>query len=267
MPARAALAGGTGLPMAHPAVLRRPRPLAAAWNQAAVLLAALGLCPVAALLIGDDPGGAVARGRALIALESDLGVFVERGVHRWALGHPWLMTVAGVFYVVAHVGVAGWALVWTWFVRRDRFARVRNAFLWTQGLLVAAYVAVPTAPPRLVPGAGFADTLSGLWGKEAADSAHVLQSPFAAVPSGHVAFALVAGIAFARLGDLAWLRAFGWVYPPLMVLVTIVTGNHLLFDALAAAVVAAVACLLASRRRPAPELAPRRPAPGPEPAR
>ena len=66
---------------------------------------------------------------------------------------------------------------------------------------------VPTAPPRLLPGAGYTDTPTGLWGEEAADSPHLLQSPFAAVPSGHVAFALVAGAVFARLGDIARLRS------------------------------------------------------------
>ena len=130
-------------------------------------------------------------------------------------------------------------------MRRDRFGLVRDAFLWTQVLLVVLYVLVPTAPPRLVPGAGFADTPSGLWGREVADSAHLLQSPFAAVPSGHVAFALVAGLTFGRLGDVAWLRVFGVLYPPLVVAVTVVTGNHLLLDAAASILVVAAACGLA----------------------
>jgi hypothetical protein len=211
------------------------------------VLAALALCPVAALLIGDDPAGPVERARALIDAERALGVHVEPAVHGWALARPWLMDAAAVFYVVAHIGVAGWALVWTWCIRRDRFRVVRDAFLWTQGLLVALYVAIPTAPPRLVPGAGFSDTLGDVWGREAADSAHLLQSPFAAVPSGHVAFALLAGVVFARLGDMAWLRAFGWLYPPVMVAVTVATGHHLLADAAAAVPVVALALVVARR--------------------
>jgi hypothetical protein len=230
----------------HATALRPPSGIAL--RSTLLLLAALALCPVAALLIGDDPAGAVQRGRWLQGAEAWLGIDVERAVHTWGLGLPWLMDAAGVLYVVAHVGVAGWALVWTWFLRRDRFALVRDTFLWTQLLLVVTYVVVPTAPPRLVPGSGFTDTLSGLWGHEAADSAHLLQSQWAAVPSGHVAFALVAGATFARLGDQRWLRAFGWLYPPLIVAVTVVTGNHLLLDAVAAVLVVAVASRLALRR-------------------
>ena len=154
-----------------------------------------------------------------------------------------------MFYVWAHVPVAGWALVWTWFLRRDVYPAVRNAFLAVQAILVAVYVAVPTAPPRLVPGAGYRDTLSDLWGRELADSAHLLQSPYAAMPSGHVAFALLAGGTFALFGDRRWLRAFGWVYPPLVWLVTIATANHFWLDGLAGAAVVG-ASVAAVRVRP-----------------
>ncbi len=97
-----------------------------------------------------------------------------------------------------------------------------------------------------MPGAGFTDTLSGVWGRELSDSAHLLQSPFAAMPSGHVAFALVAGATFARLGDMAWLRAFGWLYPGLVVAITVVTAHHLFVDAFAAT--ALVACAYGAAR-------------------
>jgi hypothetical protein len=232
--------------MAHVTTVRAPRMSGAV--QVLALLAALALCPVAALLIGDDPAAPVERARWLMGAERTLGIYVEPAAHAWALRRPALMDALGVLYVVAHIGVAGWALVWTWFVRRDRFPVVRDAFIATQLLLVVVYVLVPTAPPRLVPGAGYTDTLSGLWGREAADSAHLLQSAYAAVPSGHVAFALLAGLTFARLGDMAWLRAFGWIYPPAMVGVTVLTGNHLLFDAAAAALVVMVTSAVSRHR-------------------
>jgi hypothetical protein len=197
--------------------------------------------------IGTDPAGPVARAEALIDAERALGVYVEPAVHAWALRHPDLLTAAGVVYVGAHVPVAGWALIWTWVLRRDRFRFVRDTFLWTQALLVAVYVLVPVAPPRLVPGAGYTDTLSGLWGKELAASAQMLQSPFAAIPSGHVAFALIASGVFTTLGDQAWL-VFGRLYAPVVMAITVLTANHLLLDALAAALVVGCALGLAARR-------------------
>lgn len=209
-----------------------------------LIAGALALCPVAAALVGPDPDGAVERARALMDAEEALGLHVEPAVHAWGLGRPALMTAAGLFYLFAHIGVLGWALVWTWCLRRDAFARVRDVFLATQVLLFSAYVLLPTAPPRLVPGSGFRDTLAGLWGHEMAGSAHLIQSEYAAMPSGHVAFALVAGGVFARLGDQPWLRAFGWLYPPLVVAVTVITGHHLWLDAAGAAAVVGVAVLV-----------------------
>lgn len=219
-------------------------------SQALVLLGALALCPLAALLIGSDPRMPTARAHALIDLERDLGVFVEPAVHRWALAHQPLLTLAGWLYVLAHVAVAGWSLIWTWYLRPDRFRVLRDTYLWTQGLVVGLYVLLPTAPPRLVPAEGFVDTLGRQWGRELADSAHLVQSPYAAFPSGHVAFALIAGVTFARLGDMAWLRIFGWLYPLLVVAVTLLTANHLLVDAAGAAVVVGCAFRLATRQRP-----------------
>ena len=226
----------------------RSRLPCAGWWQWLVVLAALALCPLVARLTGEHGATAVDRARALMAIEQALGIDIERAVHHWAVARPALLAVASALYLVAHVAVAGWALIWTWFVRRDRFRVVRDTFVCTQGLLVALYLLVPTAPPRLVPGEGYADTVAGLWGAGFTDSAHLLQSPYAAMPSGHVAFALVAGGTFARLGDMRWLRAFGWAYPPVMILATVMTANHLLLDALAAAIVVAAAYGVASRR-------------------
>jgi membrane-associated phospholipid phosphatase len=222
----------------------------------APLLAALALCPLAALLIGADPAGPVRRAERVLALERALGIAVEPAVHAWARQSTAVMTLAGVFYVVAHVGVAGWALVWTWCMRRDAFPRVRAAFVTTQLALAACYVAVPTAPPRLL-GAPFADTLSSLWGREAADSAHAVQSAYASMPSGHVAFAAVAGLVFARYGDRRWLRAFGVAYPPLVAAVVVLTANHFVLDVAAGALLGcgvwmASGASAARRRRAAP---------------
>jgi hypothetical protein len=246
----------------QPRVLRAAQELIrrAGVREAALLLAALALCPLAALAIGDDAAGPLARAEAIASFERSLGLFFEPAVHGWTADRSWLLTVAGVFYVWAHVPVAGWALIWTWYLRPDAYPALRNAFLATQVLLIGVYVAIPTAPPRLLPGRGFTDTLSGLWGNELADSAHLLQSPFAAMPSGHVAFALLAGGTFALLGDQRWLRIFGWLYPPLVVAVTIATANHFWLDALGAMALVALSVRLATVR---PWLTSKRTSPAP----
>jgi hypothetical protein len=213
-----------------------------------LVLAAFGLCPVAALLIGDDATEPLARARALADAEAAVGLHVEPALHAWVAGHGALDLAARAFYVAAHVPVTAWALIWTACLRPDACARIRNLFLATQVLVVVLWVLVPTAPP---------------WLMDAPDMrpggvVSAVQSPYAAIPSGHVAFALIAGATFARYGDRHWLRGFGRVYPPLAVLVTVVTANHLLADAAAAALVVGVAwALTGSVRVPLPRRAAR----------
>ena len=221
-------------------------------RQIILLCSALGLCPVAALLIGTDPAGPLARGAALAEAERDAGLYVEPTAHAWAASRPAMLALAAIVYLVAHVAVPGWALIWTWWLRRDAFPVVRDVFLVTQALTVALYLLVPTAPPRLVDPAAFGGMLAGVWGGAAGGSAQLVQSPYAAMPSGHVAFALVAGATFAALGDRRWLRLFGWLYPPLMVAVTIVTGHHLWLDAAAAVLVVGTASAIVGLVRAAP---------------
>ena len=88
--------------------MRRLAPPGSGRRQVGLLLAALALCPLAALLIGDDPAAPVARARTLIELERALGVHVEPAAVAWARGHGTLLDLAGAFYLAAHVGVAGW---------------------------------------------------------------------------------------------------------------------------------------------------------------
>lgn len=82
-------------------------------------------------------------------------------MHTWAAAHGGVMTAASVFYVVAQVAVAGWALLWTWWLRRDAVQVVRDAFVGAQRLALAVNVLIPTAPPRLLPGGAFGDPLAG----------------------------------------------------------------------------------------------------------
>ncbi len=63
-----------------------------------------------------------------------------------------------------------------------------------------------------------------------------------------VSLLILAGGAFALLGDQRWLRIFGWLYPPLVVAVTVVTANHFWVDAVAAAALVALALFLTTVR-------------------
>ena len=98
---------------------------------------------------------------------------------------------------------------------RARSRSPATLFLATQVVTVIGYLAWPVAPPRMAPELGFSDTLATVYGGGGETLAHSVQSPYAAMPSGHVAFAVVAaGTVFAlvrsrvlRAGAVAVRRA------------------------------------------------------------
>jgi hypothetical protein len=71
---------------------------------------------------------------------------------------------------------------------------------------------------------------------------------YAAVPSLHVGWDLLAGIAIVTTARRRWVRVLGGLLPVLMVLAVVVTANHFVLDAVAGAVLA-VASLAVVRHR------------------
>ena len=69
---------------------------------------------------------------------------------------------------------------------------------------------------------------------------------YAAVPSMHVGFALMVGWSLARLVKPRPLKAVWFLYPFLVTVTVVVTGNHWWIDAVLGALVAGVSALAAS---------------------
>lgn len=218
----------------------------------APVVGTFALCPLVALVGRADRVAAIARGRDVADAEQALDAFAEPAIHAWAIAHGWIMTLAGTAYIVLHVPVLLGVLAWVYLARPASFPRLRTTFLAAQTLTVAGWLLVPTAPPRLLGEDGFTDTLSALWGRSTAEQAGWLQSPYAAMPSGHVVFALLAGGAVLVLARRRVARAAGALYPMLVVAVTLVTANHFWLDALGAAVVVVASCAVALLQHRAP---------------
>jgi membrane-associated phospholipid phosphatase len=77
------------------------------------------------------------------------------------------------------------------------------------------------------------------------------------VPSLHVGWDLLAGIAIATTARRRWVRGLGVLLPVLMVLAVVVTANHYLLDAVAGAALAllSLAAVRYRARRRAPAVA------------
>ncbi len=120
------------------------------------------------------------------------------------------------------------------------------------------YVLFPAAPPRLA-GQGFSDTVTTSTGLNlSSDVLGALYNPFAAVPSLHFGYALIVGVAIAAIARNRVVRVLGALYPVLMLLIIVATGNHFVFDAALGAVVVVAGWLVALALVRAPEPRPRR---------
>src|SRR5919107_729161 len=160
--------------------------------------------------------------RELIHLEQALGLFVEPTVHAWAEGRSGVIDAASWMYVNSHFTITTTTLAFIYLYRNPSFYFIRNMFLVAMGIALVLYAAYPTAPPRFMPEWGFTDSVADFTGLTSQDSsADALYNPFAAVPSMHVAFALMLGIPMAvmtrrRLAKVAWS-----LYPGLVTFVVV----------------------------------------------
>ncbi len=194
--------------------------------------------------------------RELISVERGLHFFVEPSVQAWASGSHLVMEVTSWLYVNAQTSVTVAVLIYLYLRHNGSFYFVRNMFMVAMLIALASYSLFPTAPPRFMPEWGFLDSVASFTGvhvSHASPAASALLNPYAAVPSMHVAFALMIGWPLARLVRWRALRAWWLLYPLLMTFVIVVTANHFLTDALLGGLTAGVSALVAARmarRRP-----------------
>ena len=199
------------------------------------------------LVRGQVDGRAMAafdNAREIVGVEKSLGLFVEPAVHAWSEAHEWIIDAASWMYVNSHFTITTGALAFLYLRRNEHFYFVRNMFMVAMAVALIGYVVFPTAPPRFMPELGFRDSVADFTGVDSHTS-NLLVNPFAAVPSMHVAFALMLAVPMARMSCHTAVRALWCTYPAVVTFVVIATANHWWFDALLGAATAAVSALAA----------------------
>jgi hypothetical protein len=227
-----------------------PRGWADLVRQIALVGLAYGLYALVRGLVSGDAAAAFQHARDLIALEQTLHVFVEPSVQAWASGSHALMDFSSWLYVNAQTSITIAALVYL-YVRHNRsFYFVRNMFAGALLIALVGYAVFPTAPPRFLPEWGFIDSVSDLTGvhvNHASATMNALFNPYAAVPSMHVAFALMIGWPLASLSRSRAAKVLWRLYPLLIAFVIVATANHFVLDALLGALTAGASALVARR--------------------
>jgi hypothetical protein len=175
--------------------------------------------------------------RRIAALERRLGIDVEARLQALLLPQRRLIAVLNVAYVTLNVGLTvGW-LIRLFRARHPEFHRLRRAAVLTTLGAQPIFLFFPVAPPRTLD--QFVDTIEEVSGIDL-DRGLVAQlyDPIAAMPSIHVAYAVVTAAGIAATSESGIARAVAPAYPPLVAAVVFATANHYVLDAVAGAALA-----------------------------
>jgi hypothetical protein len=199
---------------------------------------------------------ALANAQSIVSWERWAGVFVEPRIQHLVVGDHGLMAVSNWLYLNAQFTVNAVFLAVLYAYRNEIFYFVRNMFFVAMGIALVVHLAVPVAPPRMLPSLGFVDSVHSISHiNQDSGAVSLFVNPYAAVPSMHMCFALLVGVTGVLLVRRAWLKAAFIIYPGVVLVAIVVTANHFFFDAFTGALTAALAALVAkqvmARMRPA----------------
>ncbi len=195
-------------------------------------------------MVDHQIGASVAFANAdwIVSVERALHLDMEHAVQRFADSVPGLLDASSLLYLNAQFSVTFGAMIYIYIVHNEAFGFVRNMFIIAWSLALVGYIALPTAPPRLVPGLDIFDAIARMTNVDPTNhSTSNLYNPYAAVPSMHIGFSLMVGIPLARLCKRRPAKVFWAVYPLVVLFVVMATGNHFFLDAVFGALVVAIA--------------------------
>ena len=167
---------------------------------------------------------ALAHARDWMALERALHIDVEPSFLRFVHGREWLLDSANWFYANLNEAAVIAFMATARMLDSVRYSKLRTAFVLMHVPALAVLALYPLAPPHWVAGVPFAD------GPPVHPSA--LRNETAAAVSLHFGgpVLIAAGALWLRPhAPLAWLTL---LYPPLVFLVILGTGNHYVLDTL-----------------------------------
>lgn len=263
----------SAVPVADSGVRRRLRALRNdhPWTvEIAIFAMALVVYQVSRALVVGEPSQAFDNATHIINWERSSGLFVEASVQEWVLNHVQLTEMLNYFYMSAHWIVTVLFFVWIYKRHARVYPYVRNAFLAANAIALVVYTFFPVAPPRLMNGERFVDTLAHVSDIDLQGGMlSGLFNPHAAVPSMHFGYAFMIAMVAVVLVRSWPLRLLALSYPAVVLFTIVGTANHYIADAVAGGIVIATGFLtiylwMAARgqlSRPAPARPRRSPSP------
>ncbi|WP_030970429.1 bifunctional glycosyltransferase 87/phosphatase PAP2 family protein [Streptomyces sp. NRRL S-1824] len=184
-------------------------------------------------------GTAEAHGRQIHSLEKWLHIDIEHWANHAVVHIGWLKSFFDYYYSTFHF-IVPLAILGVLYVRRPadyRWARSTLGFATLVALL--GFWLYPLAPPRLMPGLGFIDTVHGVqdFAKPDYGTLTSMTNQYAAMPSLHFGWSLWCGVMIVMLAPKLWMKALGLLHPLFTVSAIVATANHWVLDAVGGALV------------------------------
>ncbi|MFE4056240.1 phosphatase PAP2 family protein, partial [Streptomyces sp. NPDC059096] len=165
--------------------------------------------------------------------EQTLGIAVERTINHAVDSVTWLIVAMNYYYATLHFVVTIGVLVWLFRSHPGRYAAARLTLFATTAVALLGYYLYPLAPPRLMNGGHFIDTVvrHETWGSMASGNLKNMSNPYAAMPSMHIGWSLWCGLTIFALASAPWAKILGLLYPTATLVVIVATANHFWLDA------------------------------------
>jgi hypothetical protein len=202
--------------------------------EAAIIGALYSMWQLAGKLSVLGTVGALARARWIEHFDDDLPLPSEHTVNHAILGHPLIVQAANLYYDTMHFTMMFVFLIWLFWRYRDRYRPVRTTMAWATFFCLVIQL-LPVAPPRMLP--GFVDT--AMIYQQSVYSGGLAADQLSAMPSVHVAWAVVIGYYVATISTSRW-RVVGPLHAVLTILVVVATANHWWLDGIVAVAVLVV---------------------------
>jgi len=180
---------------------------------------------------------------SVVSLEKMLPLPSETWLQGLMLNSEHLTRAANVFYVSVHFPATIAFLVWMWLRRPAAYTWARSVLVSVTMVALLLHVTFPLAPPRMLPGEGFVDTMAQFGPSAYGAGTESVTNQYAAMPSLHAAWALFIGFSLVVVLDTRW-RWMALLHPLATILVVVATGNHYWLDVLAAACLVLLAMLV-----------------------
>ncbi|MEU0128728.1 MULTISPECIES: phosphatase PAP2 family protein [unclassified Streptomyces] len=208
---------------------RRPR----LWFEILLIAVSYWVYSLVRNAVPEQKAAALRNADWIWSLEHGVGLAFEETVNQAVNSVTWLIVSMNYYYATLHFVVTIGVLVWLFRRHPGRYAATRLVLFATTAVALLGYYLFPLAPPRLMNGGGFIDTvmLHQTWGSMASGNFKHMSNQYAAMPSMHIGWSLWCGLTICALASAPWARILGLLYPVATLVVIVATANHFWMDA------------------------------------